>query len=109
MEVLDSYVYDQPIHCTITTAVGKSITITCLEECFDCIYLLGLEGNLYQRIYDYLKFAEAPYHAVLFFDSEDILFNIDDFWSDEQLEDISNWLTIKLKESFNLSNCSSIF
>ena len=109
-DLLGDFLYDYSIgescHYEEVTPTGKTIIIETPEECFDFMYLMGIEGNLYQNIEDYMQYAAGgPYDAVLFF-SPDTILDIHDFWSEEQMTDICAWLTEKvLHQEHNLFSC----
>lgn len=104
-DILDDYAEGKEINYQESTPSGKTFTITSLEDCFEYMFFLGLEGNLFQAIIDYLKYASGPYNAMLFFDTE-LTFYVNDFYTDEQIEDMCNWLTTEvLHNHFNLPSC----
>ena len=108
-ELLGDFLYEYSIndslHYEEVTPIGKNIIIETPEDCFDYMYLMGIEGNLYQDIENYLTYADGPYNATLFF-SPDTHLDIHDFWSDEQIIDICAWLTKHvLHDEHNLSSC----
>ena len=108
-ELLGDFLYEYSnngsFHYEEVTPAGKSIVIETPEDCFDYMYLLGIEGNLYQDIENYLRYADGPYDATLFF-APDAHLDIHDVWSEEQMNDICAWLTEHvLHDKYNLSSC----